>query len=270
MSNVTSVLAQAKALSEQEQQELLTQLEEYLVLGSQVAQVTKEVKEMRFSKGRVCCHCNGTDVVRNGKRNGVQRYLCRNCKKSFSDLTNSATYRSKMGLDKWLKYAKCMLNGYSIRKSAEEVEINIATSFYWRHKILNCISEFLGVGSVDGVVEADEVFFAYSYKGTKPANMPRPSRKRGKQVKKRGISKEQVCVGTALDRQGNIIIELLCTGRVTANELERLYENRIGEHSILCTDSHKSYIQFATDMELEHKRIKRGRHKEDIYHIKHK
>lgn len=60
---------------------------------------------------------------------------------------------------------------------------------------------------------------------------------------------------------------MLCTGRVTANELERLYENRIGEHSILCTDTHKSYIQFATDMELEHKRIKRDRHKEDINHI---
>jgi transposase-like protein len=56
------------------------------------------------------------------------------------------------------------LNDFSIRKSAEEVEINIATSFYWPHKILNCISEFLGVGSVDGVVEADEVFFAYYYK----------------------------------------------------------------------------------------------------------
>lgn len=56
------------------------------------------------------------------------------------------------------------------------------------------------------MVEADEVFFAYSYKGTKPANMERPSRKRGKQVKNRSISKEQVCVNTALDRQGNIII----------------------------------------------------------------
>lgn len=191
MSNVTSVLAQAKALPEQEQQELLTQLEEYLVLGSQVAQLTKEVKEMRFSKVRVCCHCNGTDVVRNGKRNGVQRYLCRNCHRSFSDLTYSATYRSKKTLDKWLRYAKCMLSGYSIRKSAEEVEINIATSFYWRHKILNCISEFLGVGSVDGVVEADEVFFAYSYKGTKPNNMPRPSRKRGKQVKREALVKNR-------------------------------------------------------------------------------
>lgn len=139
--------------------------------------------------------------------------------------------------------------------------------FYWRHKIINCISEFLGVGSIDGVVEADEVFFAYSYKGTKPANMQRHYRKVGKQVKKKGISKEQVCVGTAFNMQGNIIIELLCTSRITANELEHLYSNRIGEHSILCTDSHKSYIQFDIDMELDPKRIKRGRHKEDIYHI---
>ena len=36
MNNVALVLSQAKALSEQEQQELLTQLEEYLVLGIQV------------------------------------------------------------------------------------------------------------------------------------------------------------------------------------------------------------------------------------------
>jgi transposase-like protein len=106
MSNLTSVLSQAKALSEQEQEELLTQLEEYLVLGSQITQVTKEVKEMRFSKGRVCCHCVDTDVVRNGKNKGVQRYLCRTCHRSFFDLTNSATYKSKKSLDKWLRYAK--------------------------------------------------------------------------------------------------------------------------------------------------------------------
>lgn len=73
-----------------------------------------------------------------------------------------------------------MLTSYSVRKSDEIVEINIATSFYWRHKILNCISTFLWVGSVDGVIEVDEVFFAYSCKGTKTANMPGPSRKIGK------------------------------------------------------------------------------------------
>jgi hypothetical protein len=71
-----------------------------------------------------------------------------------------------------------MVNVYSIRKSAKIAEINIATSFFWRHKILDCISTFLGKGDVDGVVEADEVFFAESFKGTKPSNMPRHSHKR--------------------------------------------------------------------------------------------
>ena len=51
---------------------------------------------------------------------------------------------------------------------------------------------------------------------------------------------------------------------MTSNELKKLYNNRISEASIICTDSHKSYMQFAEDMKLEHKRIKRGKHKEDI------
>lgn len=56
---------------------------------------------------------------------------------------------------------------------------------------------------------------------------------------------------------------------MTSDELERLYSNRIGEHSILYTDSHKSYMQFAINVSLEHRRIKRGKYKEDIYHIQH-
>lgn len=51
---------------------------------------------------------------------------------------------------------------------------------------LDCISIFLGKGYLDGVIEADEVFFAESFKGTKPSNMPRSSHKRGKQIKKSG------------------------------------------------------------------------------------
>lgn len=61
----------------------------------------------------------------------------------------------------------------------------------------------------------------------------------------------------------------IAKGRITSNELETLYEGHIGHDSILCTDSHKSYMQFANDLSLEHKRIKRGKHKEGLYHIQH-
>ncbi len=99
--------------------------------------------------------------------------------------------------------------------------------------------------------------------------MPRPSRRRGGEVKTRGISHEQVCIATALGRNNNIIIEPVCTGRISHKDLERLFEGRIQESPILCTDSHKSYIQFAKDFSLDHKQIKRGRHKEGSYHINH-
>ncbi len=55
----------------------------------------------------------------------------------------------------------------------------------------------MGIGDVDGVVEMYETFIPLSYKGNHKKNgfvMPRPSRKRGKQIKKRGISNEQVCI----------------------------------------------------------------------------
>ena len=40
--------------------------------------------------------------------------------------------------------------------------------------------------------------------------MPRLPRKRGKQVKKHGISNGQVCVAPAINRNENIILEPLC------------------------------------------------------------
>ena len=269
MPSIKSILTDIQTLPLNQVEELLSYLEEFLVSNSQVEQIYEDVKEFRFSKGKVCPHCSSELISKNGKYNGKQRYICKDCKRTFTDFTNSAVYRSKKSLDKWLKYAKCMIMGLSIRKSAKIVGINIATSFFWRHKILDCISAFLGTGHVDGLIEADEVFFAESFKGTKTINMPRESHKRGKSIKKRGISKEQICIATALDRQGNLIIEPLCKGRMTYKELENLYKGHIGENSILCTDSHKSYIRFATDFNLDHKRIKTGKHKEDIYHIQH-
>ena len=130
MSNVKSILNDIEKLPLHQKEEILSTLEEILVLGSQVSQVEQEVKEFRFSKGKVCPICGSETISRNGKYNGKQRYICKSCKKSFTDFTNSATYKSKKTLDKWLKYAKCMVNDYSIRKSAKFIEVNIATSFF--------------------------------------------------------------------------------------------------------------------------------------------
>lgn len=62
----------------------------------------------------------------------------------------------------------------------------------------------------------DETFFPLSYKGNHSKSgfkMPKPARKRGKQVQLRGSSKEQVCVATALDRNKNITLKYAMKAR---------------------------------------------------------
>jgi transposase len=113
-----------------------------------------------------------------------------------------------------------MINGYSIRKCAKEVKISIPTSFYWRHKILDAIRAFMGIGSVGGVIEVDEAIFRESFKGDHKKSttftMPRKAHKRGvkgsysskDEKRKRGISKEQVCVLCAWIEQETLLLNL--------------------------------------------------------------
>ena len=191
--------------------------------------------------------------------------------KTFNDFSKSPISSSKKGLDKWLLYAQCMVNGYTIRQCAEIVEINIVTAFFWRHKIIDAIRKFVGYGSLECVIELDETYFALSYKGnhSKSSNftMPRESRKRGKKINTRGISKEFDCVLCGVDRLGNIYTGLICDGRPKYTDIDRALSEVIQDNSILCTDKYRSYIPFATQHNFELHQIRGGRKTVDIYNI---
>ena len=152
-----------------------------------------------------------------------------------------------------------MIKGYSLRRCSWECNINLAT---------------MGTGEVDGLVEADECYLRYSYKGnhskSKRFKMLRAPRKRGgESVGNRGLSSEQVCIGTALDRTGNILIGMIGTGRAKYDNLKRFFEGHIAPHSILCTDSAHGYGKLAKQLDLEHKAIPSGKHMTGIYHTQH-
>lgn len=93
------------------------------------------------------------------------------------------------------------------------------------------------------------------------------SRKRGKQVEYRGISHEQICVSTAMDRNGALVIVPACNGRLTIKALSGLYEGKIEPNSTICTDSHSAYKKFAAAVPAELIQIEKGQHKKGIYHI---
>ena len=171
MPRVNNVIQQVSQLNTYEQGKVFEFLKNVLMSNVITNSVNEEIAENRFNKGKCCPFCNHDKISKYGKyhgKNGVkQRYKCQNpdCKKTFNDFSKSPVSSSKKGIDKWLLYAQCMVNGNTIRQCAEIVEINIATAFFWRHKIIDAIRKFVGYGSLEGVIELDETYFAISYKG---------------------------------------------------------------------------------------------------------
>ena len=226
----------------------------------------------RHAKGRACQHCGSIRIARNGHRpDGTQRYLCRECGKSFVVSVNSIAFSTKKDIAVWEKYISCMMLGLSIRKSADICGIHRNTAFYWRHKILDALSSVMNEVELDGIVEMDETFFPISYKGnhskSKTFQMPREPHRRGKETHVRGISKEQVCVPCAVNRSGASLAMVSNLGRVAAKNIHAVFDGKIAEDSTLVTDKMNSYVRFADASGLELVQLKNGKAKKGIYNI---
>ena len=145
-----------------------------------------------------------------------------------------------------------------------------STAFSWRHKILDALSKKRDSEiTLKGVVEADETFFAVSYKGSKRIPADYKVRHSGVKSKKRDIFKDKVCVPCAIDRSGNSIAKVCNLGHISVKQLVSFYDGKVEEGVIFCTDSERSYIGFTAKNSFKHVRIETGKHKKGVYHINH-
>lgn len=230
------------------------------------------IRESRFRNGLACVHCGSLRVKRNGTYRERQRYLCKDCRKSFNDISGTPLSGAH-NPEKWMRYFLMMVEnkGKSLPKIAIELDMHVSNAFYWRHKILNALRP-LGHTPLSGIVESDETYILESEKGKKGGIAHRKSRKRGGKAQERGISDEQVSVVVAIDRNGAILSKLSGRGRITASQINDTIGNLLREESVLCTDSATNYKSFAKQYNINHEVInvrKDGYVKKGIYHLQH-
>ena len=212
-----------------------------------------------------CPHCQHERYIKVGKVRGVQRFKCKSCGRTFGLNTNTVVHRTQKPLYMWERYVELMFDGYPIYKIAKELNIAVTTAFYWRHKILSALKK-VTKPAMTGIIEADETYFPLSFKGQKK-DLPRKARKRGGQAKKRGTSKDQVCVLTAIDREKNDWMKPVCLGNMSREYLEGDFANAIPKDSVLITDKHRSYQNFAANREMTHKRLYSYQPARGAYHL---
>ena len=214
--------------------------------ASQDAAIT--LIEQTAQPGLHCPACRATHVHRHGHAGGLQRYRCVPCGKTFNALTGTplAHLHHKT---QWLAYANCLLNSFSVRKAAQQVNIHRNTSFRWRHRFL-ALAKTDRPRCLHGIAEADEMYLLESQKGSR--HMTRPARKRGGRASQCGISNEQVCILVARDRTGQTVDFVTGVGQLTKAKLHACLPPVIDSDILLVSDGHPAYPVFAREAGILH------------------
>ena len=192
-----------------------------------------------------CPHCGGRRLQRWGRSAGLPRYRCGDCRRSFNALTGTPLARLRTK-ERWADHAQALMSGESLTKAAKRCGVAFTTAFRWRHRFLSAPA-LDKPSHLNGIVEADETFILESFKG-KRSNLPRPARKRGGKATKRGLSKEQIPVLVARDRDGlttDAVLPKLDRASVSA-----ALDGVVTADNQLCCDGGKAIVGFARKAQI--------------------
>jgi transposase-like protein len=263
-------LGQVAGLSEAQKATLLGVLAE-----RSPGEVVRELLESKGGDQRQCPHCSGSHVVVWGSANGLHRYRCRDCGRTFNALTGTPLARLRYK-ETWLTFGEALQNADSVRKSAKACGVAVTTAFRWRHRFLRTAKADKPT-KLGGIVEADETFFRRSYKGsrrwTRPqptdASPSRPARHRGGPTGRRGTPlDEQVPVLIVRDRHratGDAILDGLSAQVIGAHLVPML-----SAEALLCTDTGAVYAVIARDAGIRHEPVNvtaEGYVRDRVFHI---
>jgi transposase-like protein len=219
--------------------------------------------EARFADAPVCPACQSREIGKWGSANGLKRYKCKPCKVTFNCLTGTPLAQLHKR-ELWGEHAKALIDGIALRKVAARLDIDLTTSFRWRHRFLEAPKD-LKPKALDGTVEADETYFLRSEKGS--PSLQRPPRKRGGKAKKRGLSDEQVPVLIARDSSKATTDQVL-EDRSTAS-ISAALEPVVQKSAVLVSDGAHAYRAFANKASILHValNLSEGEHTWGVYHI---
>ncbi len=234
---------------------LLSRLQRLQVLdalrpAAGLEQVVALIDQIRAGE-RCCPRCASPNWHRHGHANDLQRFRCRDCGRTYNDLSGTPLARLRLR-GKWLDYLDTVLESKPVRKAASRIGVHRNTAFRWRHR-------FLEWGKLDrtpqfnGLVEADELFLLESQKGAR--KLDRPARRRGGVAARRGISREHDCILVARDRGGNTMDAVTGRGALNVAQLEHHLLPKLDRQALLVTDANAAYRAFSRRHGIAHQSV---------------
>jgi len=189
-----------------------------------------------------CPYCGEADFSRFGMTtNGVQRYRCKVCSKTFTPITGTIFDGHKISISEWMEYCLNIFRYLSINADSWNNRNAFTTSRYWLEKLFLILEDYETDTVLDGRVWFDETFYTvrssdikYKPDGTKP----------------RGLSENQICIGVACTKD-TILCKLEGKGQPTARKNYMAFKDHIAPGSTLVHDDGKAHWMLIEKLHLQ-------------------
>ena len=175
-----------------------------------------------------CPHCQNKNYIKFGKYDGIQRYRCRECKKTFSKTTKSLYSYSKKQPEKWIQFIELFIQKKSLRTCSKILNINIKTAFLWRHKIMQFMKPYVMAESLEGKVFITKSIIKENFKGC-----------RNIKIKDR----KNICIVCAKDRRDSMVVLPICKQNFDKKNFDEIIYSRIKSTSYIVPDN-DNYMMF--------------------------
>lgn len=215
-----------------------------------------------------CPYCKSTFKVKNGKLKNRQRYLCKNCNKSYNIFTKTPISYSKKDVSLWEDYILMLLSCQPLRTTATKLSISLSTAFYWRHKLLDSLRE--NENTIQKLTESVKIFEHYTRESFKGGAIPptRSAYKTGEAKRFKFTTNNSVCILIANDKKNVPIIEMACLNKPNDDTLENIFHSNIEPGSAIITDKWDHYKRFAAKNNLIYAPCLKKFTKSRLYHGK--
>lgn len=171
--------------------------------------------------------------------NGRQRYECKDCKRTFNSLSNTILSNTKKPISEWEDYVLYITNELTIKAASEIGGVNKNTSYLWRRKFFQCVSDYQSRVELGGDVWIDEIYF----------NVPSREMfvKDGDKLL-RGISRNKIAVDVAIDSSGNSYCKVLEIGKPTSGQILSALKDHIAKGSRLFHDGFNGHAALTKEV----------------------
>lgn len=205
---------------------------------------------------KVCPKCGSPDPqwTKSGLANsGKQMMLCHSCHHRTVVDHGQLTYYSHQDRSKWDQLIEDTFQQVSEENTAEKLSISTYTVWRMRMKLLHALEKLVENNTVSDEVEMDEKYILNSHKGEKQEGV-RP-RHRGEKTSKRGLSSEQVCLLTAVQRHGDAVLKATNMATPKAQDIYRIGDS-LKANSFVWIDGKTAYHKILNEKNCEFRVLK--------------